>query len=225
MAEHYLLIDTETTGLDPNRHACLEVGATILDEKLDPSTAPETVFHHYIRPSPTAIVDRQALEINGHTWAADSAAEGYQRAVEPHVAWKNLYDWLARQCAAGGEPRNVIAVGWNVGFDVGFLKRLWCEYLIDLAPRLGVPNWQALRDRPLKGHGWPMHYHILDLIGVCRYLDIRAGRTRKGYKLGLIAKDVLSDETRAGISTKLGAEHTALADAFTALHVVRALEA
>src|SRR5271169_856246 len=114
MADHYLLVDTETTGLDPNRHACLEIGAVLLDEKLNYAPEPR-MFHRFIQPAPTAVIDHQALKINGHGWAADPSSELYQKAVEPHTAWKHFYDWLAVSCAAGGEPRNVIAVGWNVG--------------------------------------------------------------------------------------------------------------
>ena len=223
MTQHYLLVDTETTGLDPNRHACLEIGAAVLDDKFE--LVPDAVFHRYIRPGPSAKIDAAAIQINGHGWAVDPSSETYLASPQPHEAWKQFFDWLAQHFAEAGIPKQVIPVGWNVSFDVGFLRRLWCEYLMDLAVKLNVQSWTQLRDHPLKGHGWPMHYHIIDLIGVCRYLDIRAGRSRKGYKLGIIADEVLTPDAREALHTKFGAAHTALADAYTALHVIRALEA
>lgn len=223
MTQRYLLVDTETTGLDPNRHACLEIGAAVLDDKFE--LVPEAVFHSYIRPGPSAIIDGTAIQINGHGWAVDATSATYLAAPQPHEAWKHFFDWLAQHFAEDGIPKQVIPVGWNVGFDVGFLRRLWCEYLMTLSLKLNVQKWTQLRDHPLKGHGWPMHYHIIDLIGVCRYLDVRAGRSRKGYKLSAIADEVLTPATRDELHLKFGAAHTALADAYMALHVVRALEA
>jgi len=108
-ARRALVIDVETTGLDPARHACIELGAVLLDEEL------ETVweFSSLICPEPGAEVCAEALGVSGITLAEALAAE-------PAAAVVRRFEDLVAQ-----ETAPLVLAGWNVWFDVSFLKVLY----------------------------------------------------------------------------------------------------
>jgi len=204
----YLLIDTETTGLDPHKACVLEIGARVLDIKdsnivLRPDTP---AFHTLVRPFHGANIHPRALAVNKHYWCQKPDSEEYQKAKTVEDAWAALMEYLIKYYDS---PTWIIPVGWNVGFDEAFLKHAMYESL----------NWGALAET--KG-AWPFHYHKLDLLTICRYIHIKQGRTRAGqariaYKLETMVEHCFS---------KLGefAMHTALGDAEMALEVLHAVE-
>lgn len=68
----HLLVDTETSGLDPERNAILEVGAIALDDSLAPVGDP---LEFTVRPRTGDEIEAEALRVNGHTWATDPASD------------------------------------------------------------------------------------------------------------------------------------------------------
>ena len=109
-----LIIDTETGGIDPDRHSLLSLAAVVwADGRVDGEIE--------ILVSETDItVTARALEIN-----RIDLVEHARKAVPPAEALSRLLgvvaDQFGEELAAGDQ---VVLVGHNVGFDVGFLRRL-----------------------------------------------------------------------------------------------------
>ena len=196
-----LALDVETTGLNPENHAVIEIGAVVLNDRLEPGWEfPEPTFRLLLQPHEGAIIDPHALRINGHAWAIVPQSETYQKAWEPREGWLVLQNWLRGHFP---EMQYVRLVGWNIGFDYRFMEALFDHTRGYYKPTV-----------------WPFHYHTLDLCGICTYLDVKKGQQRRSYSLQNVAKDVLPE----GYSSKFGAAHTALADTLTALEVLHAIE-
>ena len=198
----YLCFDTETTGLASYTHGLLEVGALALDGKLRKREGVPS-FHTYVRPLPSHRIDARAIAINKCTWVRDPRSTTYQRALTYEQARKAFQDYVRETFGITADTpvtEKIIAVGWNVDFDLAFLKALYEQ-----------------TNTPLKE--WPFHYHKLDLLSICRYLDLRAGRPlRKSYSL-----EAMSKELYGGVLGKFAA-HTALGDAHMCLKILESLE-
>lgn len=100
-------IDTETGGLDPMRHALIEIGAFVIDSE---SLRERRRFHRLVRPQPDRIVESQAAEINGYDperWASGSA--------EPIQALQEFRAFMIE----GPAP---IWAGSNPEFDRAFIR-------------------------------------------------------------------------------------------------------
>jgi len=109
-----IVLDIETTGLDPKRHSIIEVGAIEFDD-------PRNVFNEKCRIWPGAEIDQGALDINGFS---------IQEITDPAIqSQKDLLtkfnDWISLI------PDRTFA-GQNVDFDISFLnescKRLNLSY-------------------------------------------------------------------------------------------------
>ena len=208
----YLLIDTETTGLDPHAACVLEIGARVLDIKdsnivLRPDTPP---FHTLVRPFEGADIHPAALKVNNHYWCEDPKHPEYKKAKTLENAWMALMRYLREYYEP---PTWIIPCGWNVGFDEAFLKHAMYERIV--RPGRAQPLLEV-------DERWPFHYHKLDFLTICRYIHIKQGRVREGkpriaYKLETMVQHCFS---------KLGefAMHTALGDAEMALEVLHAVE-
>ena len=95
-----IILDTETTGLDPAQHGLLEIGA------VHAQTGEE--FQTAVRCWPGASIQREALAVNGITYSQVDAPE------RPHEsdALRALLQWLPPQC---------LIAGMNPSFDRSFL--------------------------------------------------------------------------------------------------------
>lgn len=215
----YIAVDSETTGLDPLRTAIIELGATVLDKQLRPLDGESTVFHCLIQPPATAKIEPQAIKINGHEWVFNQGSETFKNALAPAAAWEAFVKYLRSQFGPDLKPAPII-VGWNPGFDEGFLRQLYRAYLRRLSVEFGVP-FEELQARPLEGHKWPLHHHKIDGIGIARYLDIRNGTARGSYQLAKMRQELCPI---GGLAEKYGASHTALADIFAMLDVLNVME-
>lgn len=164
-AATHLLVDTETSGLDPSRHAILELGAIALDDSLTPVGEPLGLT---VRPRPDDVIEKSALDVNGHTWALDKSSEGWAAALDRDAAAETLLCFME----SAGLPREYVPlVGWNVSFDERFLRRL-------------------LGSRP-----WPFHFQRIEMISVVRFIDAKTGSPpRRSYKLTAVVGDMLSTE-------------------------------
>ncbi|MFA6315538.1 MAG: 3'-5' exonuclease [Candidatus Paceibacterota bacterium] len=96
-------LDTETSGLNVNKHTILQVSFIITDELLNERLA----FTQYIRPYDSEI-DEDALKIN--------KLYDYASFTPPSIVAQNLKTVFEKY-----EPLNL--VGWNVSFDWDFLRK------------------------------------------------------------------------------------------------------
>ena len=102
-----IVIDVETSGVNPFRHEVLAIGLVPFDLKL----APASIF---VRPA--AIEWSEYARNNFDRYSTDWELE----AVPPTEACQAIETYLAR--TFGG--RTVTPIGHNIGFDIAFLRRL-----------------------------------------------------------------------------------------------------
>lgn len=109
-----LVIDTETGGVDPNRHSILSLAAVLWEDgeirgEVDILIAEDDL-----------VVTARALEINRIDLVAHT-----REAVAPREALSLLLDFVAKHYRRELDAGEQVAIaGHNVGFDLGFLKRL-----------------------------------------------------------------------------------------------------
>lgn len=108
MSNMYCVIDFETTGINPFRDKPIEIGAVLLDNDLKEVKT----FHSYINPG-KARFKRSAINISGVT---SSIAQNYP---EPQEVLELYFKTM------GTDYR---FVGWNISFDVTFMRRLAHKY-------------------------------------------------------------------------------------------------
>lgn len=197
----YLAVDTETTGLNPAHNDIIELAAIPLDELLRPreNVSP---YHTTIKPRLSGYIDAKAIEINGHQWVYDFESEGYKNALHPTKAWNAFYDWMKQHYM---DMKRIILVGWNVSFDESFLKQLYLY---------GTSGFENVKSN----HEWPFHYHKMDLITICRFLDMCMQHERRSYALEKIATEVCEKDALERFKA-----HTALSDIQMSLEVYRQL--
>ena len=109
-----LWFDTETTGLDPNRHGLIQVAGII---EID-GVAVET-FDITSAPMSRDEIDYEALRINGREY------DDIIQYDAPAVAKARLSAILARHCDKFDKLDKFSLGGQNVAFDVGFLSSFW----------------------------------------------------------------------------------------------------
>jgi DNA polymerase III subunit epsilon len=182
-----LVIDTETGGTDPLAHSLLSLGAAVWS---DGEVGARVEL--FVAEEPLAAT-AEALEINRIDLATHCA-----RAVRPSeavTAFEAFVREAFRDEFARGEK--AVLVGHNIGFDVGFLKRLY---------RLAGADFEST-----------FSHRTLDTAGVLRFLSLA------GLRAGTAA-DLTAALSELGISVEEDARHTALGDATaTALLLTRLL--
>ena len=109
-----LVIDTETGGIDPDRHSLLSIAAVVwADGRI------ESEIQILVGEADVTVTAR-ALEIN-----RIDLVEHARGAVPPAEALSRLLEFVAEHFRLELESgEQVVLVGHNVAFDVGFLKRL-----------------------------------------------------------------------------------------------------
>jgi DNA polymerase III epsilon subunit-like protein len=114
----YVVVDTETGGLFPEKHALLSICFIIVDKDLNVLDE----FDHKILPNPAYGIDPKAAEINGYkpdTWA--SMAQGFDHLQADRTFTQHIDQWFP---AAMTDPsRKVMAVAHNATFDQRFVKQ------------------------------------------------------------------------------------------------------
>lgn len=140
----FFVFDFETTGIDPARHAPIEIAAIVLEM----ATLKEVDrFETLIKPFEGAELDREAMAINGIT------PEMLKAAPDPEFAFRQLKAFAERHGM-------MYAVAHNIDFDWNFLKaaevrhKIWAVPLEKLKiDTQAIAVWVLGRAGLLKGHG------------------------------------------------------------------------
>lgn len=121
---YYIVIDTETGGLNPLRNSLLQVGMEVVSRNLELIDAVKI----NIKSSPDLYTTKEALSING---IIPEEHDAHPDTLSPHYASAKLVDLLYYW---RGKSRNkLIPCGWNPSFDVGFIVQ-----------QLAGPMWGAV---------------------------------------------------------------------------------
>lgn len=100
-----IVLDIETTGLDPKKHSIIEVGAIEFEN-------PRNIFNERCRIWNGAEIDRGALDINGFSLHEITDPE----IQSPGDLLLKFIDWIS---SIGDRT----IAGQNVDFDIGFLNK------------------------------------------------------------------------------------------------------
>jgi DNA polymerase-3 subunit epsilon len=170
-----LVIDTETGGLDPQRHSILSLGVVVWEDGEIRDELELPIAESRI------VADEGALKVN-----QINLDEHRLAALAPADAAERLREFAESHFGRPPSNSRIPLVGHNVGFDVGFLRRL-CR----------------LAEFPYDRY---FSHRVIDTAGIVRFLNL-AGR--------LPLKGAGSTESFEyfGIKFEPGARHTALADA------------
>lgn len=171
---HYLFVDSETTGTDNEKHGIIELCCHLTDEN---GQLLKDFSNKMFDKRGTNRVSLGALKVNG-----SSVKDLWARPEEAPVV-SDLVDFLM----AIKEYKDIVIVGQNVQFDVGFLKALLKKYGIDDLEQI-------------------VGYKFIDTYSIAAALQ-KAGKIDSNAKLNLsgIANAV-------GIDTKDISLHTATGD-------------
>ena len=108
----YLVIDTETGGLDPEKNSILSIAGVLWE----PGKTIEPVFDMYVKEH-FIDVEPAALKVN------KIDMNKIYHADEPYIVVKKIQNALDERLGKDRKP--IQLVGHNVAFDIAFAKRLW----------------------------------------------------------------------------------------------------
>src|ERR1035437_3437468 len=98
-----LILDLETTGLDPAIHEVLEIGAVLCNQR---TLAIQSTFEAKIKPRRLDLAQPRALEVNGFT------PEAWEFAAWRLDAWTSFFDF----------GRSAVMASYNAHFERGFIQ-------------------------------------------------------------------------------------------------------
>ena len=108
----YLVIDTETGGLNPEKNSILSIAGVLWE----PGKTVEPVFDLYVKEH-FINVEEAALKVNKIDMNKVHTAD------EPYVVVKKIQNALNERF--GSDRKAIQLVGHNVAFDIAFIKRLY----------------------------------------------------------------------------------------------------
>ena len=113
------VIDTETTGLNPNYHEMIQICILPLDSNFKPR---KDVFPFYIEmiPEHPERADPKAMEINRLNFAKIA-----QRGHDRYKAKDMFEEWVVKlklPSTKYGRRKQILPLGQNYGFDKGFIE-------------------------------------------------------------------------------------------------------
>lgn len=162
--KEFVVIDVETGGFSPQKHAVLQVAALLFR---DGGIAGE----FEVKSGPFELggpcVTEKALAANGI-----DLTEHMKTAVKEDVAFGRLKDWFQTTCGFGRRKENrPWVVGQNLGFDLRFLKAM--------SERVDVPVWYFID--PQK---------TVDTLQIARTLQFKGDLPQGSAKLEDLAKSL-----------------------------------
>lgn len=106
----FVFIDTETTGLDSERHEIIEIAGIVVRIANPADSATYEIldqFEYRIKPERLSEADPQALKINRY---------------DPSQ-WNDAVTLIEAMQQVSGRTKGMVMVGHNVAFDAGFLDK------------------------------------------------------------------------------------------------------
>lgn len=171
------VFDTETTGLDETRHGLIQIAGYAING--DSVVGSINIFSDLFYRDE---ISQSALDVNGFT---KEQIEGFQ---EPREAQNVLIEFLERHIDVGNPKDKLIPVGWNVSFDINFLKA-----------------WFKKRSQVYET--W-FDYHSVDVAS----LAIQPMLYRNDCDVVFPSQSAVAE--KLGIGYLVGKKHTALGDAW-----------
>jgi ribonuclease T len=111
-----VVVDVETGGFDPARHALLEIAAVMIHMDDAGRLAPGQTLACHVLPFIGAELDPSALAFN-----KIDPEHPFRDAISEHDALKRVLTPIRKAVASSGCTRAIL-VGHNAHFDLGFLK-------------------------------------------------------------------------------------------------------
>lgn len=111
-----VIIDVETGGFDCERHALLEIAASIVHMDEDGFVYPETIISTHVEAFPGSELDPRSLEITGI-----DPDHPFRGALPEREALEVIFKPV-RTALRANECQRAILVGHNAAFDLGFLN-------------------------------------------------------------------------------------------------------
>jgi DNA polymerase-3 subunit epsilon len=110
-----LFLDLETSGLDPQLNAVLEIGCIIEYKDVYKE------LNFFCQPFPNDLVDSEALDVNKLT------EEKIRSFPTPKKVYNDLTAELATHIDKYNPKDKFVLLGYNVGFDAQFLRSFWMK--------------------------------------------------------------------------------------------------
>lgn len=112
-----VVVDLETAGVDPNRHALLEAAVVLIQQNEAGDFVPGETFFEHIHPFENAELDPKSLEFNGI-----DPFQPLRFAVDEKTALTRLFKPIELAIKRQHCQRAVL-VGHNAWFDLLFIKK------------------------------------------------------------------------------------------------------
>lgn len=118
-----IVIDVETSGVDANCNAILEVGCVFL-QVIKGKLLPGDTAHYHVTPFKGAILDPDALEFN-----KIDPFHPFRMAIAEQEALKELSNKITQQLSQNNCKKGIL-VGHNAWFDLAFINAALqrCKY-------------------------------------------------------------------------------------------------
>lgn len=165
----FLFLDTETTGVDPQKNGIVQLAAILEINGVEAER-----FETLIKPWEGCIIEDAALEVSGIT------REQIQNAPDEREAWRKFTMFLGRHIDKFSKTDKSFLIGYNVNFDDNFMRAL--------ADRVG--------DRYLGSWKWA---DCIDVRGMAALKLCEIRHTLPNFKLGTIAEVILGEQQFAQI--------------------------
>lgn len=112
----YIVLDTETGGLDEKKNPITEIGLQVLDTKK--LTVIDT-WQTYVKPYEKLFIDPKALA------ATQLSMEDIETGLDYRVAAKELAKVFIKHTSGSRSLKKPILIGHNTQFDIKFLEQLY----------------------------------------------------------------------------------------------------
>ncbi len=111
-----VVVDVETAGFDPQRHALLEIAAVMIRMDADGWLVPGATYACHVLPFLGSELDQSALAFN-----KIDPDHPFRDALAEHQALPKVLDPIRKAVASHGCNRAIL-VGHNAHFDLSFVK-------------------------------------------------------------------------------------------------------
>jgi DNA polymerase-3 subunit epsilon len=114
----YIFCDTETSGLDPSKHALIQIAGLIdIDGEIKES------FDIRMQPFKNQFLSKESLKVNGLTF------EDISKYVKPQEGYNQFIEILSKYVSKFDKSDKFFFVGFNSSFDDTFLRQFFvnCE--------------------------------------------------------------------------------------------------